>query len=63
MCGWAGRWGIDKEGNVYIFFGNSDDIPHIDLIKPMLINKGETLESKFKLTYSTIINSFTLNNF
>lgn len=29
----------------------------------MLQNKGEVLESKFKLTYSTIINSFTMNNF
>lgn len=29
----------------------------------MLLNKGEVLESKFRLTYSTIINSFTMNNF
>lgn len=29
----------------------------------MLQNKGEILESKFKLTYPTIINSFTMNNF
>lgn len=63
MCGRAGRRGIDSEGNVFIFFGSSEDVPSLSAIKPMLLNKGEVLESKFKLTYSTIINSYTMNNF
>jgi len=63
MCGRAGRRGIDLEGQVFIFFGNSKDLPSFEGIRPMLASKGEVLESKFKLTYSTIINSFTMNNF
>lgn len=63
MCGRAGRRGIDKEGDIFIFFGDSRDMPNVSQLRPMLQSKGEVLESKFKLTYSTIINSFTMNNF
>lgn len=63
MCGRAGRRGIDKQGDVFLFFGDSKDMPSVAQLRPVMQSKGETLESKFKLTYSTIINSFTMNNF
>jgi len=29
MCGRAGRRGIDKEGDIFIFFGDSRDMPSV----------------------------------
>lgn len=36
MCGRAGRRGIDKEGNVYVFFGDTSELPSTEKIRPML---------------------------
>lgn len=63
MAGWAGRRGIDQTGLVFIFFGDAEDIPDTQQIKPMLGNQGEYLESKFKISYETVINSFSKNSF
>ena len=63
MAGRAGRRGKDTEGLVYIYFGEPNDVPDLGEISPMLANKGEVLESKFKITYETIIYSFSRNSF
>ncbi len=63
MAGRAGRRGKDTEGLVYIYFGEPNDIPDLGEIQPMLSNKGDILESKFKITYETILYSFSRNSF
>lgn len=63
MAGRAGWRGIDKEGLVFIYFGDTEEIPDTWEIKPMLKNEGEVLESKFKISYETVINSFSRNSF
>ena len=36
MAGRAGRRGIDKEGNIFLFFGTPEDLPYIENVKKML---------------------------
>lgn len=62
MAGRAGRRGKDTEGLVYIFFGDPEEIPDTRVIRPMLSNKGEFLLSKFRVSYETVVSSFSKNN-
>ena len=61
MCGRAGRRGIDEVGEVYILlmdpvYKNEDD----DIFE-MLTKIGTNVESKFRLSYKTIITFFSRN--
>lgn len=62
MCGRAGRRGIDAEGYVYIFIADPTKMPSVPSLKGMMDSKGEVLQSKFKLSYSVIINSYRSDN-
>jgi antiviral helicase SKI2 len=63
MCGRAGRRGIDTEGSAFIFIPNKEEFPNVYDLKPMMDSKGEYLESKFKLNYQIIINSYSSDSF
>lgn len=63
MCGRAGRRGIDTEGSAYIFIPGKEEFPNIYDLKLMMDSKGEYLESKFKLNYQIIINSYSSDSF
>lgn len=56
MSGRAGRRGLDEKGNVVLFMNELQWLPsHIDM-KKVVDHKGESLQSKFKMTYEIILN-------
>ncbi|XP_021923108.1 helicase SKI2W isoform X2 [Zootermopsis nevadensis] len=56
MAGRAGRRGLDKTGTVIILCKGS--VPENTVLKEMMLGKPSELESKFRLTYSMILNLF-----
>ena len=62
MCGRAGRRGIDTIGHVFLMLIESRNIEKesIEIIK-MLKGVGTEVESKFRLSYRTIISFFSRN--
>lgn len=58
MAGRAGRRGKDTAGFVYIFVPDASKMVQSHFLKVMMDSKGEVLRSKFKLSYSVIINSY-----
>ena len=60
MSGRAGRRGKDKTGTVIILC--KADVPEISDIQTMMMGKATLLESKFRLTYSMILNLLRADN-
>lgn len=59
MSGRAGRRGLDEKGVVMSFFHQEKDLPaNIDM-KEMIMSKGESLYSKFKMSYSILFNALS----
>lgn len=59
MSGRAGRRGLDEKGVVLSFFYQEKDLPaNIDM-KEMIMSKGESLYSKFKMSYSILFNALS----
>ncbi|XP_011160176.2 helicase SKI2W [Solenopsis invicta] len=59
MAGRAGRRGHDTTGTVIVMCRN--DVPHFNDLKPMMCGEPQTLESKFKVTYSMLLNLRRVN--
>ncbi|XP_011863393.1 PREDICTED: helicase SKI2W [Vollenhovia emeryi] len=59
MAGRAGRRGHDTTGTVIMMCRN--DVPHFNDLKPMMCGDPQTLESKFKVTYSMLLNLRRVN--
>ncbi|CAD8144660.1 unnamed protein product [Paramecium octaurelia] len=59
MSGRAGRRGIDEKGNVIIYIKDAQNLPDELRMKQMVDSKGLQLDSKFKITYSIILNLLT----
>lgn len=57
MAGRAGRRGLDSKGKVITFFAEERDIPEGHNLFEILDKKGESLESKFKLSYNILFNA------
>ncbi|XP_023241330.1 helicase SKI2W-like [Centruroides sculpturatus] len=60
MAGRAGRRGKDSEGTVIIMC--KADIPETSVLYKMMLGKPTKLESKFRLTYSMILNLLKVHN-
>lgn len=60
MAGRAGRRGKDAEGTVIIMC--KTDIPETSVLYKMMLGKPTKLESKFRLTYSMILNLLKVHN-
>ncbi|EAR99293.2 DEAD/DEAH-box helicase family protein (macronuclear) [Tetrahymena thermophila SB210] len=61
MSGRAGRRGLDVKGNVIIFVNSIEQLPSKNDLNIIMDTKGQYLESKFKITYETIINLLNSN--
>lgn len=59
MAGRAGRRGHDTTGTVIVMC--RCDVPHFNDLKPMMCGEPQTLESKFKVTYSMLLNLRRVN--
>lgn len=59
MAGRAGRRGHDTTGTVIVMCKN--EVPHFNDLKPMMCGEPQTLESKFKITYSMLLNLRRVN--
>lgn len=59
MAGRAGRRGHDTTGTVIVMCRY--DVPHFNDLKPMMCGEPQTLESKFKITYSMLLNLRRVN--
>lgn len=55
MCGRAGRRGIDDKGHVFILLGDKSNPPKEQDIATMMKDGGTQVESRFRLSYKTII--------
>jgi antiviral helicase SKI2 len=55
MSGRAGRRGKDAIGTVIIYSDEAMDMPNMNELKAMLLEKGTPLESKFKITYKMML--------
>jgi superfamily II RNA helicase len=61
MCGRAGRRGIDSQGNIFLMMGDKKFVPKPLEIITMLKGAGTQVESKFRLSYKTIISFLSRN--
>jgi superfamily II RNA helicase len=61
MCGRAGRRGIDSQGNIFLMMGDKKFVPQPLEIISMLKGMGTQVESKFRLSYKTIISFLSRN--
>jgi antiviral helicase SKI2 len=61
MCGRAGRRGIDQVGYIFILLGDKNYPPRPDDMIKMLEGAGDHVESKFRLSYKTIISFLSRN--
>ena len=61
MCGRAGRRGIDSIGNIFLLMGDKKNPPDPNEIIKMLSGHGTQVESKFRLSYKTIISFLSRN--
>lgn len=61
MCGRAGRRGIDSIGNIYLMMGDKKNPPNPNDMIIMLKGHGTQVESKFRLSYKTIISFLSRN--
>jgi len=61
MCGRAGRRGIDSIGNIYLMMGDKKIAPNPNDVINMLSGHGTQVESKFRLSYKTIISFLSRN--
>lgn len=59
MSGRAGRRGLDEKGLVVSFFHQEKDLPQNQILKDMIGSKGESLYSKFKISYSILFNALS----
>ena len=59
MSGRAGRRGLDEKGNVVLFMNELNWLPIASDMKKVVDHKGESLQSKFKMTYEIILNLLT----
>ena len=61
MCGRAGRRGLDLIGHIFILIGDKKYPPKKDDIVSMMKGGGDEVESKFRLSYKTIISFLSRN--
>lgn len=61
MAGRAGRRGLDKTGTVVILC--KGDVPEMGDLHKMMLGKPQKLESKFRLTYTMILNLLKVKSF
>lgn len=61
MCGRAGRRGVDDKGHIYLVMGDKTQAPQDYDVSKMMKGTGTHVESKFRLTYKTIINFLSRN--
>jgi antiviral helicase SKI2 len=61
MCGRAGRRGIDTIGNIFLLLGDKQNPPNSTDLVTMLRGSGDHVESKFRLSYKTIISFLSRN--
>lgn len=59
MSGRAGRRGLDDRGKVIAFFTMERDLPTPIEYEEMCGSKGESLKSKFKMSYSILFNALS----
>lgn len=59
MSGRAGRRGLDEKGMVVGFFHQEKDLPPSLVLQEMIGSKGESLYSKFKISYSILFNALS----
>lgn len=60
MAGRAGRRGLDKNGTVILLC--KMDVPNDEILKAMITGRPKKLESKFRLTYTMILNLFRVES-
>jgi antiviral helicase SKI2 len=61
MCGRAGRRGIDSIGHIFLLMGDKKNPPLASDVSNMMGGKGTQVESKFRLSYRTIISFLSRN--
>ena len=61
MCGRAGRRGVDDKGHIYLIMGDKTNPPRDMEISKMMKGTGTHVESKFRLSYKTIISFLSRN--
>lgn len=61
MCGRAGRRGIDALGHIFLLMGDKKNPPLASDIATMMAGVGTHVESKFRLSYRTIISFLSRN--
>lgn len=59
MSGRAGRRGLDEKGNVIIVVKDPSNLPNGQEMIKMMDYPGESLKSKFRVTYQIILNLYT----
>lgn len=61
MCGRAGRRGIDQIGHIFLLMGDKKNPPLASDVSKMMGGMGTQVESKFRLSYRTIISFLSRN--